>query len=349
MIVVGTGQQPMQLRRVEVEVHPDWLDALEPIVEQLRMSCGLQPARLSKFEAGLLALGEEIPGTPDLGPTDDFRHLHHGRGRLRRPAAPARRGARQGARHPARGGPRGAARHAGGHPPPARRLLALRGRAARPGPDRSGTSSVGWHGCSAPCATSTCNCEVWRTWRRPASPTATSVPTSTAATRWPTWPRSSSASARQPAPTCCSGLDSVRWDRLVKGLTVMAQQGPARRSLATREPAVIGLPDLVLARHDKVAKAAKRAKRSGRRVGLPRPAHPVQASALRPRVQQRRLRRAAPRASCASSPCCRTSSATCRTPRWRRSNWPHWPPAMSACPPPPSSSWAVSPNGTGGR
>ncbi len=70
MIVVGTGQRPMQLRRVEVEVHPDWLDALEPIVEQLRMSCGLQPARLSKFEAGLLALGEEIPGTPDLGPTD---------------------------------------------------------------------------------------------------------------------------------------------------------------------------------------------------------------------------------------------------------------------------------------
>ncbi|MFZ0250161.1 MAG: CYTH domain-containing protein, partial [Acidimicrobiales bacterium] len=70
MIVVGTGQRPMQLRRVEVEVQPDWLEALEPIVEQLRMTCGLQPARLSKFEAGLLALGEEIPGTPDLGPTE---------------------------------------------------------------------------------------------------------------------------------------------------------------------------------------------------------------------------------------------------------------------------------------
>jgi CHAD domain-containing protein len=59
------------------------------------------------------------------------------------------------------------------------------------------------------------------------------------------------------------GLDSVRWDRLTRGLTVMAQQGPARRSLATREPAVIGLPQLVLTRHDKVTKAAKRAKRSG--------------------------------------------------------------------------------------
>jgi CHAD domain-containing protein len=59
------------------------------------------------------------------------------------------------------------------------------------------------------------------------------------------------------------GLDSVRWDRLTKGLTTMAQQGPARRSLATRVPATIGLPELVLGRHDKVTKAAKRAKRTG--------------------------------------------------------------------------------------
>jgi CHAD domain-containing protein len=60
-----------------------------------------------------------------------------------------------------------------------------------------------------------------------------------------------------------SGLDSVRWDRLIKGLTALAQQGPARRSLSTRVPAEIGLPELVLARHDKVTRAAKRAKRSG--------------------------------------------------------------------------------------
>ena len=69
VIVVGNGQRPMQLRRVEVEVRPEWLDSLESIVEQLRTSCGLQPARLSKFEAGLLALGQEIPGSPDLGST----------------------------------------------------------------------------------------------------------------------------------------------------------------------------------------------------------------------------------------------------------------------------------------
>ena len=60
-----------------------------------------------------------------------------------------------------------------------------------------------------------------------------------------------------------SALDSVRWERLARGLSVMVQQGPARRSVATREPAVIGMPDLVVVRHDKVAKAAKRAKKSG--------------------------------------------------------------------------------------
>ncbi len=59
------------------------------------------------------------------------------------------------------------------------------------------------------------------------------------------------------------GLDSMRWERLAKGLAVMAQQGPARRSVASRTPAVIGLPELVLSRHDKVAKAARKAKRSG--------------------------------------------------------------------------------------
>ena len=38
-------------------------------MDQLRSSCGLQPAGLSKFEAGLLALGQDIPGSPDLGST----------------------------------------------------------------------------------------------------------------------------------------------------------------------------------------------------------------------------------------------------------------------------------------
>jgi len=60
-----------------------------------------------------------------------------------------------------------------------------------------------------------------------------------------------------------AALDSVRWERLFAGLCSMVRQGPPRRALATRVPAAIGIPDLVVARHDKVAKAARRARRSG--------------------------------------------------------------------------------------
>ncbi len=60
-----------------------------------------------------------------------------------------------------------------------------------------------------------------------------------------------------------SGLDSVRWERLSRGVAAMVQQGPARRSAAARVPAVVGMPALVLERHAAVAKAAKRAKKSG--------------------------------------------------------------------------------------
>jgi CHAD domain-containing protein len=69
VIAVGTDERPARLRRVEVEVRSTWADPLVPLVETLRASCGLQPATLSKFEAGLMALGVPVPGTPDLGDT----------------------------------------------------------------------------------------------------------------------------------------------------------------------------------------------------------------------------------------------------------------------------------------
>jgi CHAD domain-containing protein len=69
IIVVGDDQYPVRMRRVEVEVDSSWVDLLTPLVDQLRDECGLQPAILSKFEAGLLAAGLRIPELPDLGPT----------------------------------------------------------------------------------------------------------------------------------------------------------------------------------------------------------------------------------------------------------------------------------------
>lgn len=72
-ITVTGDERPVRLRRVEVEVPAEvageWVEKLEPLVGELRRSCGLQPASLSKFEAGLLALGVSVPGPVDLGPT----------------------------------------------------------------------------------------------------------------------------------------------------------------------------------------------------------------------------------------------------------------------------------------
>ena len=60
-----------------------------------------------------------------------------------------------------------------------------------------------------------------------------------------------------------AALDSVRWDRLLNGMASMVQQGPLRRSTASRLPATVAVPDLVNARHRAVVKAGRRAKRTG--------------------------------------------------------------------------------------
>lgn len=70
IIVVGDDQYPVRLRRVEIEVDPAWVETLTPLVDHLRAECALQPAVLSKFEAGLLAAGRHVPATPDLGVTE---------------------------------------------------------------------------------------------------------------------------------------------------------------------------------------------------------------------------------------------------------------------------------------
>jgi CHAD domain-containing protein len=70
VIAAYNDERPARLCRVEVEVVAEWTDVLAPLVEDLRSSSGLWPARLSKFEAGMLAYGMVLPGRPDLGPTE---------------------------------------------------------------------------------------------------------------------------------------------------------------------------------------------------------------------------------------------------------------------------------------
>jgi triphosphatase len=261
MIVVGTGRRPTQLRRVEVEVRPEWLDALEPIVEQLRASCGLQPARLSKFEAGLLAVGQEIPGTPDLGPTGigeestmgdlAYAVLRHQLAVLREKEPGTRLGEDPEELHVMRVA--------------TRRLRAALSLFSDVLPARAQVfrEELGWLGRLlgavrdldvqreglAEMATATAG---WSAGARPMNhdPLA-----------------ELSALIEHERDTArdamLSGLDSVRWERLARGLASMAQQGPARGSVAARVPAAIAMPELVVARHEAVAKAAKRAKKSG--------------------------------------------------------------------------------------
>jgi len=59
---------PAELRRVEVEVPEQAVEAVRPFVESFRIACGLQPASVSKFEAGLIASGLRPDTTLDVGP-----------------------------------------------------------------------------------------------------------------------------------------------------------------------------------------------------------------------------------------------------------------------------------------
>jgi triphosphatase len=58
------GGSPARLRRVEIEVPPATLQGLEPFVRELRDACALQPAGLSKFDAGLLS-SDLRPSAPE--------------------------------------------------------------------------------------------------------------------------------------------------------------------------------------------------------------------------------------------------------------------------------------------
>jgi triphosphatase len=260
-IVVGNGQRPMQLRRVEVEVRPEWVEALEPVVLQLRVACGLQPATLSKFEAGLMAMGVEIPGPPDLGATEVGTDTSTGDlayAVLRRQLAVLQAkepGTRLGEDIEDLHDMRVATRRlraaldlfVGVLPVRARNFRAEFGWLASVlGAVRDldvqletlhdiSTSGVDWAGV------------VGTAGHDPLGELVSLLDRKRDAAR----------------TEMLAALDSPRWERLQRGMATMVQQGPPRRSAATRLPAVTTVPDLVSARHDAVVKAAKKAKRTG--------------------------------------------------------------------------------------
>jgi CHAD domain-containing protein len=262
LIIVGQGQRPMQLRRVEVEVLPEWVEALEPLVWQLRAACGLQPASLSKFEAGLLALGASVPPPPDLGTTEvgpDSSLGDLAYAVLRRQLAVLRQkepGTRLGEDPEELHDMRVATRRLRAALDLFTDVLPVRARTFR--------TELSW---LAAVLGDVRDLDV----QQEAQGELTDVvagwgellglgPDEDPVAVLRHLLERERDAARS---TMLAALDSPRWDRLQRGLASMAQQGPLRRSTTTRMPAVIAVPDLVVARHRAVTKAAKRAKHSG--------------------------------------------------------------------------------------
>jgi triphosphatase len=251
IIVVGNGQRPMQLRRVEVEVRPEWVNALTPIVRQLRASCGLQPATLSKFEAGLLALGVVIPGPPDLGPTEidpDATLGDLAYAVLRRQLAvlyAKESGTRLGEDPEELHDMRVASRRLRAALDLFLEVLPVRARSFR--------GELSWiAGVLGTVRDLDVQLDAQAAMAKPGQQDP--------------WTELTALLGRERETAraeLLTAFDSVRWERLMSGMSAMVQQGPFRRSTVTRLPAQVSVPDLIGARHSAVVKAARRARRSG--------------------------------------------------------------------------------------
>jgi triphosphatase len=249
-IVVGNGQRPMQLSRVEVRALPAWTDALGPLVQRLRVACGLQPAELSKFEAGLLARGVVIPEPPDLGPTAIDPETNLGElayAVLRRQLAVLRAkepGTRLGEDPEELHDMRVASRRLRAALDLFADVLPIRARSFR--------SELGWlAGVLGVVRDLDVQLDAQAAMVEPGQEAI--------------WADLTTVLLRERAAArgaMLAALDSARWERLVNGMATMVQQGPFRRSTTTRLAALIAVPELINTTHTAVVKAARRAKRS---------------------------------------------------------------------------------------
>lgn len=253
VISSGDGQRPTRLRRVEIEVLPSWAEVLEPVVERLRITCGLQPATLSKFEAGLLAAGLEVPGPPDLGATQLPRSPSVGDVAyvvLRRNLASMlahEPGTRLGEDAEELHDMRVATRRM-------RAALSLFSDAL-PVRAHHVRDELGWLGRTLGSVRDLdVQLERLDQWARDLPEEDKGALDELA--------RLLERERDEARSQLLSALDSARYERLLTSYTAMLRQGPSRRSAAARAPAVAVVPDLVQARHRSATKAAKRAQRS---------------------------------------------------------------------------------------
>ncbi|HEY2218194.1 MAG TPA: CHAD domain-containing protein [Gaiellaceae bacterium] len=66
----ANGSPAARFQRVEIEIPESALAGIEAFVTELRAHCALQPAGLSKYEAGLLSAGITRPAPERFGPTE---------------------------------------------------------------------------------------------------------------------------------------------------------------------------------------------------------------------------------------------------------------------------------------
>jgi triphosphatase len=224
-----------------------------PLVADMRATCGLQPATLSKFEAGLLAAGLKVPGAPELGST----RIHPGSTVGDLAYAVLRKnlsamlvhepGTRLGEDVEELHDMRVATRRL-------RAALSLFS-AALPVRAQHFREEIGWLGRELG-AVRDLDVQLVRLeeWTADVPPEDRGALDGLAKLL-----EKEREAARS---SLLSSLESPRYERLVSGITSMLLQGPSRRSSAARAPAVAVVPDLVSSRHSKVKKASRRAKRS---------------------------------------------------------------------------------------
>lgn len=256
VITAGPDEHPARLRRVEVEVAPAWVGKLEPLVEDLRVSCGLQPATLSKFEAGLLSLGIHVPGPPDLGstevsPTSTLSDLAYAVVRTHLGVLLAREpGTRLGEDIEELHDMRVATRRLRAAIDLFAEALPLRAQALR--------AELGWV-ADVLGRVRDLDVQIERLGKMEGWALGGDADRSPLDELRQLLDHQR-ADARH---DLVDALDSPRWEQLTEDLVAMAQHGQRRRLPSARAAAALSVPDLVTPRHRAVVKAARRARRSG--------------------------------------------------------------------------------------
>lgn len=249
----GTARK-LRLRRVELEVPPAALESATALIEPMRAACALTPARLSKFEAGLLAAGLAIPGPPELGPTSVEATSTMGElafASLRRDASAMvehEPGTRLGDDIEELHQMRVATRRLRAALALFAEALPVRAQALR--------AEIGWlAGALGAVRDLDVQLEQARAWRADAR--------SEEAAGLDELLERLHLERTAARAELLATLDSRRYQRFVTGLTSMLEAGVPRRSALARTPAAVALPGLIEQHQAAARRAARRAKRSG--------------------------------------------------------------------------------------